>query len=955
MAVDSRAPASDSPDRELAQSILSSASIAGGQERRPPLAEDNDGKKMQTLPTVMGVREMTVFMVLTVLFIANINGVQAGGPAAFIYWGLGIVTFLVPCAYITRWLAYRYPGQGAPYIWATRILGPYWSFLVAFCAWWPGVFALVAIVDAALILIQYLAPAWLTTPAQQGLVAIAIIAVATAITCIPLRYLKRLLVALAAVYLGVFVLLGGLGAWWLLSGHAAAVSFGAPSVWQLNSGNMSLYGVIILALLGVDIPLFMGGEVRGGKQGTRRVLSYVWWGTLISALAYLAGTFSIMVIVPPAQAGSLGAEAVAVQMVLGPWAGNGVDIALIFGHLAIAIAYVLMFSRLLVVVAQGRRLPRSLTKLNSQGVPVQSILVMGIIAAAVALCVFIVVPDFVSGANNSANIASEVYNLLQAEGSILWTLSTLFIFVLALSIAVRRMRKTRRVTRQRMIVLAISIVGITSSAIGVWDTLIASWVPSLLNNGYWTTLMVFGLAFSIAAGWLGSEVPRVRAALAEQERMTKREALLRGQLQEAYDQQQILMHELHRLYQEQAQAAVTDAVTSLPNHRAVMGRLDEEISRSERYQTSFALIFVDLDHFKRVNDTWGHRAGDAILREIASRLSSGVRQEDFVGRYGGEEFAVVLSGADLAGASQTAERLREALDSKPCYWEMEDSREVVPIQVSGSFGVSVYGLHGTAREELIESADYAMYQAKRGGRNRVCIADLERAPQEYEDHPDERDERPYSSLEERDRQVQLATGLQALTVAAAARDGYTAEHAKRLVELAVATARQLGQPEDELRMLRLSAALHDIGKIGIPDEILKKPGALTDEEWLIMRTHPDIGRHILEEVGGVFKQLASVVVAHHERWDGTGYPRKLAGETIPLHARILTVVDAFDAMTSRRVYREPMSIELARAELVRCSGTQFDPVVVQAFLKTLDGQEGPLPDASQAAPAGQFA
>jgi diguanylate cyclase (GGDEF)-like protein len=950
MAVDSTVPASGLPDRAL-QSVMPEASIAARQERRAALPEDNESKKIQMLPAVLGVREMTVFMVLTVLFIANINGVQSGAPAAFIYWGLGIGTFLIPCAYITRWLAYRYPGQGAPYIWATRILGPYWSFLVAFCAWWPGVFALVAIVDAMLILIQFLAPAWLTTPAQQGSMAIVIIAIATAITCIPLRYLKYLLLALAAVYLSVFALLGGLGAWRLLSGHAAAASFSAPGAWQLNSGNMSLYGVVILALLGVDIPLFMGGEVRGGKQGTRRALSYIWWGTLISALAYLIGTFSVMVIVPPAQAGSLSTEALAVQMVLGPWAGNITAIALILGHLAIAVAYVLMFSRLLVIVAQGRRLPWSLTKLNSRGVPVLSILVMGAIAALVAVCVFIAVPDFVSGATNSATIASEVYNLLQAEGSVLWTLSTLFIFVLALSIAVRRMRKTRSVTRQRMIVVAISIVGVASSFIGVWDTMIASWVPSLIDNGYWTTLMAFGLALSIAAGWLGSEVPRVRAALAEQQRMTKREALLRGQLQEAYDQQQVLVHELHRLYQEQAQAAVTDSVTGLPNHRAVMGRLDEEVSRSERYQTSFALIFVDLDHFKRVNDTWGHRAGDAILREIASRLGSGVRQEDFVGRYGGEEFAVILTGADVAGASFTAERLREALDSEPCSWEMEDSHEVVPIQVSGSFGVAVYRLHGTTREDLIESADYAMYQAKHGGRNRVCIADIDRTVQKRENHPGERDERDehlYHPLEERDRHIQLATGLQALTAAATARDGYTAQHSQRLVELAVATARQLGQSEEELRMVRLSAALHDIGKIGIPDAILKKPGALTDEEWLIMRTHPDIGRHILEEVGGIFRQLATIVVSHHERWDGTGYPRKLAGEAIPLHARILAVVDAFDAMISHRVYREPLTIEQARSELLRCSGTQFDPAVVHVFLQALDTRQNLLPDTAQA-------
>ena len=901
------------------------------------------------LPAVLGKRELTVFMVLIVVFIANINGTQAGGPAVFLYWGLGILTFLIPSAFITKWLAYRYPGQGAPYIWATRILGPYWSFLVAFCAWWPGVFALVAVADASLILIQNLAPTWSTTSSVQGLVTIAVIAVATTITCIPLHRLKYILMALAVIYIGVFALLGAEGIWWLASGHASATSFTAPGAWQLNGSNFSLYGVIVLALLGVDIPLFMGGEVRGGKQGTRRALSYVWWGTLISAAAYLLGTFAVMVIVPSSQSGTLSADALAVQMVFGPLAGTVTTIVLILGHLAIAIAYVLMFSRLLVVVALDRHLPLKLTKLNRRGVPVFSILIMGAVAIAVTFCAFIIIPDFVSGATSAANISNEIYNILQAQGSILWTLSTFFIFILAISIALRRLWKTHIQARQRLIVAAVSLVGLVSSGIGLWDTIIYSWVPSLIDNGDWITIMCVGLALSLAAGWLGSEVPRQRAALAEQKRMNQREVLLREQLQEGYDQQQVLVQELDRLYREQAQAAVSDSVTGLPNHRAIMGRLDEELSRSVRYQASFAFVFVDLDHFKRVNDTWGHRAGDAILREVAARLSANVRLEDFVGRYGGEEFAVVLTGVDVVGANQSAERLWEALNSQPCYWETEDS-QVVPIPITGSFGVAVYQLHGTTREELIESADYAMYQAKRGGRNRVCIADVDRLAQERKERLDEQDERSPIS-EERESELQIATGMQALSAAATARDRYTAVHAHRLVELAVATARQLGRPEEDLRMLRLCAILHDIGKIGIPDAILYKPGPLNEEEWFIMRKHPDIGQHILQQIGGAFEQLADVVVAHHERWDGKGYPRQLAGEAIPLHARILTVVDAFDAMTSRRVYREPMTTEQARAELLRCSGTQFDPQVAEAFMLVLKEHEALPQNAMQVVPA----
>jgi HD-GYP domain-containing protein (c-di-GMP phosphodiesterase class II) len=182
-------------------------------------------------------------------------------------------------------------------------------------------------------------------------------------------------------------------------------------------------------------------------------------------------------------------------------------------------------------------------------------------------------------------------------------------------------------------------------------------------------------------------------------------------------------------------------------------------------------------------------------------------------------------------------------------------------------------------------------------------------------------------------------GLRALIAAASARDIGTNAHAHRIVQLAEATACKLQRPEDELHLIRLGALLHDIGKIGIPDAILHKRGPLTEEEWSIMRSHPVIGRLILQQVGGIFEYLAAIIVAHHERWDGKGYPFGLAGEDIPMNARILSVVDSYDAMTSVRPYRKPISASEARAELKRCAGSQFDPAVVEAFLGMLDDQD----------------
>ncbi len=226
-----------------------------------------------------------------------------------------------------------------------------------------------------------------------------------------------------------------------------------------------------------------------------------------------------------------------------------------------------------------------------------------------------------------------------------------------------------------------------------------------------------------------------------------------------------------------------------------------------------------------------------------------------------------------------------------------------------------------------------MYQAKRAGRNCVRIADIDI---ELEHEPQARVE------SEKPVMVPMQV-VQAFTAMARAHDLSTSAHAYRLVSMAEATARKLGFSSEKLYQIHLGALLHDIGKVGVPDIILRKPGALTNEEWVEMRKHPEIGRQILDQVGGTFSQISDIVAAHHERWDGKGYPDGLSGENIPLGARIITVVDAYDAMTSRRVYREPMSIETARAELLRCSGQQFDPRVVEAFLSVLDEQHAESP------------
>ena len=900
----------------------------------------------QSLPAVLNTRDLTALMLLIVLFIANNNGVQFVGPASFIYWVLGLFTFLIPCALVTQWLAKRFPGQGAPYLWATRILGSQWGFFSAFCAWLPGVLAVVSAIESGLIFIQYLAPTWFTTPAEQGLATVLILLIPTGLACLPLRWLKYILLVVATLYFSAFILVGIAGGWWLLQGHPAAVALNIPGTWQPSGGNFAVYGLVILAFLGVDIPIFMGSEIRGGSAGAKRATSYVWWGTALAFLAYVAGTFGIMVIVPPGQAGAMTANIQAIQTVFGTPIGNLIDIVLAVSQVALTIAYILMFSRLLVVVAQNRHLPAPLARMNRFGVPVLSILVQAVAVALVTTLSLIVVPSFFGTLIKPDDLALAIYNVLQAGTTVVWVCSIIQIFVLVIRYISLRKLRGETAKGQRILLLVTSLIGIGASLIGIWATISSSWLPTIIPNERWVMLVLGVTIISLAAGALSSELPRVHALLSEQRRLNEREVVLRAQLQESYDeqqilvqQQQVLLAEVERLYREQAQAALTDTITGLPNHRAVMRRIDEEVSRCQRTDNSCAVLFIDLDHFKRINDTWGHQAGDMILHEVGQRLRMVLRQEDFVGRYGGEEFAIVLTDADLISARQTAERLRAIVATQPCPWKAEDTQTTVDIAVTASIGVAVYTLHGSKREELIQYADAAMYQAKHSGRNCVRVADVEK-PSVLDKVSTHRDEHMIET-----------TAVQALTAAACAHDQGTDAHAHRMAQYAEAVACELAHSEEEIQLLHLAALLHDIGKIGIPDAILHKPGPLNEEEWTLMRNHPEISRQILVQAGGVFKQLGNIVVAHHERWDGRGYPHGLAQDAIPMIARIIAVLDAYDAMTTRRVYREPFTTEEARAELQRCAGSQFDPYIVEAFLRVLDREQASVPKGQELARA----
>src|SRR3954471_10408805 len=355
--------------------------------------------------------------------------------------------------------------------------------------------------------------------------------------------------------------------------------------------------------------------------------------------------------------------------------------------------------------------------------------------------------------------------------------------------------------------------------------------------------------------------------------------------------------------------ALTDPLTGLGNHRHFHERLQRELAYADEHGSMVSLCFLDIDDFKRVNDQFGHPAGDRILSQVSARLRQG--GESF--RLGGDEFAVLLPALDEQQALVTARSIVQRIA------ETELGKTGA---VTVSAGVATFPQHGRERDSLIRLADSALYWAKEHGKNQVRLARADVAElSEF---------RRVASGADRVARFRAAASL---ARAVDSRDAYTGSHSDRVASLSAQIAEQLGLAADEVELTRLAGSLHDLGKLAIPEEILRKPASLTEAERLVLERHPQIGYRMLESLG--VDPIADWVLHHHERWDGSGYPDGLAADRIPRGARIIFVADAFDAMTSDRLYRHALSIDEAVAEMERCAGTQFDPEVVIAFLAAI--------------------
>ena len=368
--------------------------------------------------------------------------------------------------------------------------------------------------------------------------------------------------------------------------------------------------------------------------------------------------------------------------------------------------------------------------------------------------------------------------------------------------------------------------------------------------------------------------------------------------------------------------ATHDRLTGIANRETLLTTLVAEVERATRHHSWLSVAFIDIDRFKPINDTYGHKSGDAILRQVANVIADNIRGSDLLGRYGGEEFMLILPETQPDEAVVLAEKLRSLVAAHSLLIAGQQRLQVtISVGVAGEIGSQLQV------DALVDQADAAMYAAKQLGRDRTYLyravdenAPVRRAP---------------ISSEHRHAATAIGrwandTATEALASVLAPQPHHRGRPSDMIASLATGIALEMGLPREEIERIRVASLLHDLGKLAVPSEILDKPTALSDGEWQAIGEHPRIGQVILEQASSL-REAIPVVLHHHERFNGGGYPHGLRGNEIPIGARIVSVADAYHAMVHDRPYKTALGHEAALAELRVNAGTQFDPEVVNLF------------------------
>ena len=358
--------------------------------------------------------------------------------------------------------------------------------------------------------------------------------------------------------------------------------------------------------------------------------------------------------------------------------------------------------------------------------------------------------------------------------------------------------------------------------------------------------------------------------------------------------------------------SITDELTKLYNHRYFQDTVNKWI-KEERY-SRFGLAMIDIDQFKIYNDLYGHASGDVALKRIAEIIQTVTTENEMLVRFGGEEFVVLFPDYSEEEVYARAERIRETVESE--FLLSKDIREFLTVTI----GISSYSLNGQTLKELITKADRAVHQGKQSGRNKTINY--------REEHDEENNQN--TEVQQKIKDAFLSS-IYALAATIDAKDHYTYGHSSNVSLLSAALAKEAGFDDSEIELVKNAGLLHDIGKVGIPESVLSKPGFLTPQEYEVMQGHVVQSINIIKHIPNLIDTVP-VVISHHERYDGKGYPRGIKGESIPVLGRVICIADSFDAMTTDRPYRKGLSLEQAVYELKKNSGTQFDPNLVEVFI-----------------------
>jgi diguanylate cyclase (GGDEF)-like protein len=387
------------------------------------------------------------------------------------------------------------------------------------------------------------------------------------------------------------------------------------------------------------------------------------------------------------------------------------------------------------------------------------------------------------------------------------------------------------------------------------------------------------------------------------------------------------------------QLSLRDSHTGLYNHRYLQEVIEAEFQRARRYAHPLTVIMLDIDYFKSINDVYGHQFGDLVLKQFAKQLKRMVRRYDIVIRFGGEEFIIVSPGTARAQAIDLSQRLLDALN----IFNFGDKKHTVKLKLSMAV-VSYPEDEATKGAGLINLADQILNKAKEFGGNRVYSSmDIKKQKSAVSETRNERSDikllkAKIDKLTKRANQS-LVEAIFAFAKTIELKDHYTGEHVEMTVKYAKDIARRLGLSSLEVEQIGQAAMLHDLGKIGISENILLKKLKLNKKEFEEIKKHPQIGADIIRPVQFLHNLIPSIFY-HHERWDGKGYPNGIKGEEIPIGARIIAIADVYQALTSDRPYRKAHSKKTAIKIIKDSSGTQFDPRIVDIFLKILQEEKG---------------